>query len=135
MPSTTGTASDTTANHDSGRSRAFAAGRPPKEATVAKAPEAGRTAAPAKTRGAMLDRAGERPSATYPRAPAPPPADEIVRLLVEQLAPLLGLDAARISIGGTPDAGEPRGAASGHRLELTGDHRSPHLETVVAHEL
>ena len=104
MASTTGSSSDTAANQDSGRSRAFAAGRPPKQAVAAKASaEPGRAAAPAKTRVAVLDRPTERPSASFrrPDAKTDPesPADELVRLLVEQLSPLLGLDAARVSIG------------------------------------
>ena len=140
MASTTGSSSDTAANQDSGRSRAFAAGRPPKQAVAAKASaEPGRAAAPAKTRVAVLDRPTERPSASFrrPDAKTDPesPADELVRLLVEQLSPLLGLDAARVSIGVARDAGEPRGAASGHRIEFSGDPQSSHARAVVAHEL
>src|SRR5690349_13746612 len=104
MASTTGTTSDTTANQDSGRSRAFAAGRPPKQSVAEKAPaDQGRAAYPVKSRVTVLDHHADRPSTSF-RRPDPgkdsaTPADEIVRLLVEQLAPLLGLDAARVAIG------------------------------------
>src|SRR4051812_25611174 len=139
MASTTGSSSDTTANQDSGRSRAFAAGRPPKQVAAEKSsPEPGRSAAPAKTRVAGLHRPAERPSASFrrpdPKTDSAGAADELVRLLVEQLSPLLGLDAARVSIGVTMDAGAPRGAASDHRIEFSGDAHSRHAKTVVAHE-
>ncbi|GAA1954770.1 hypothetical protein [Microbacterium deminutum] len=142
MASTAGTpGAETTANADSGRSRAFAAGRPPKQPLAERHPaETERVAAPARAPAAVRQgRAPERPSISY-RAHRPPPAesgpaDELMRLLVEQLSPLLGLDAARVAIGVTADSGEPRGAASAHRVAVSGDPHDPRMKAVVAHEL
>src|SRR3954470_307261 len=105
MVSTAGASgADTTANQDSGRSRAFSAGRPSRQAVAEKAPsEAGRAVPAPRAPVGVLERPADRPSATYPpptvTADGPSPGDELVRLIVEQLSPLLGLDAARVSFG------------------------------------
>lgn len=157
-PPGNGGSSGATPNPDGGRS--WAAGTGTAAARLAPAREP-RVPAPARTsdrrgrdadhgrpagRGAtrVLERHGadagaesDRPSASFHSGPRPgdTAADDVVRQLIAQLAPLLGLDEARIAFGTAEAPGAPGGEASAERIQVAGDPRHPRFPAVVAHEL
>ncbi|TDN90916.1 hypothetical protein [Microbacterium sp. BK668] len=78
---------------------------------------------------------GERPAASYGADTAARASTDLVRQLIAQLAPLLGLDDARVVFDSAQPAGAPRGEASAARIVLNGDPRHPRFPAVLAHEL